>query len=78
MIMSIAACLRSSSKDLQAFGRLKAMFRLILAVRASPISLLVCPFFSCIAFCMDRFRGEARESVSWWNIEELKNLRFPF
>ena len=79
MIMSIAACLRSSSKDLQTFGRLTAMFRLILAMRASPISLAVYPFlsssfFSCIVLhgLVSRTRLWVFQLVEHWGVEELE------
>ena len=79
MIMSIAACLRSSSKDLQTFGRLTSMFRLILAMRASPISLVVYPFlsssfFSCIVLhgLVSRTRLWVFQLVEHWGVEELE------
>lgn len=79
MIMSIAACLRSSSKDLQTFGRLTAMFRLILAMRASSISLVVYPFlsssfFSCIVLhgLVSRTRLWVFQLVEHWGVEELE------
>jgi len=79
MIMSIAACLRSSSKDLQTFGRLTAMFRLILAMRASSISLMVYPFlsssfFSCIVLhgLVSRTRLWVFQLVEHWGVEELE------